>query len=473
MLDNDIPLCVDLDGTLIRTDIGFESALALLRRNPFYLFLCLFWLLRGRAHLKRQIALRTDVDVATLPYNPEVMAWLRGEAAARRRILCTASDQRLADAVAAHVGGFDEVLGSDGHRNLGGRVKAALLCERYGERGFDYAGNAATDLNVWRHARSAIVVGASTSVLRRAREMCGIERVFVRTGGTWRDWLLALRPHQWLKNALVWVPLLAAHLLLDTDAVLHSMIAFVAFSLCASGAYVINDLLDLDADRRHPRKRSRPFASGVLPLWGGLVAAPLLTFAAFAVAALLPGRFLLVLLAYAVITLAYSLVLKRIAMIDVLTLATLYTVRIIGGAAAIPVEASQWLLAFSMFLFLGLALLKRYTEIQRVAAAGQSSVSGRGYVVADLDRIRAMGIGASTISALVLAFYINSTKSAALYAHHQVLWLLLPVLLFWIGRAWLVAHRGRMHDDPVVFALTDRLSLGVLVVFAAVIWCAI
>lgn len=473
MQDNDTPLCVDLDGTLIRTDLGLESLLALLRRNPLYLFCCLVWLLRGRAWLKRAIALRAPLDVTTLPYDARVLAWLRGEAAARRRILCTASDRILADAVAAHVGGFDEVLGSDGRRNLGGRVKAAVLCDRYGERGFDYAGNAATDLHVWRHARKAIVVGASAGVLRRARRVSDVERVFRRDAGGWRNWLAALRPHQWLKNALVWVPLLAAHLLLVADAVWHSTIAFVAFSLCASGAYVLNDLLDLEADRRHPRKRTRPFAAGVLPLWGGLVAAPLLTLAGLAVAALLPAAFLLVLLAYAAITLAYSLLLKRVAILDVATLAVLYTVRIIGGAAAIPVEASLWLLAFSMFLFLGLALLKRYTEIQRVAASGQSRVSGRGYAVGDIGMIQTLGAGAGVLSALVLAFYINSTKSAELYAHHRMLWLLLPVLLFWIGRVWLLARRGRMHDDPVVFALTDRVSLAVLVVFAAVIWLAI
>ena len=473
MPDNDVPLCVDLDGTLIRTDLGLESVLALLRRNPAYLVLCLFWLLRGRAHLKREVARRVRMDVDRLPYDQRILDWLCEQRGHRRLVLCTASDQILADAVAAHVGAFDEVLGSDGERNLGGRVKADVLCERYGERGFDYAGNAPTDLNVWSRARQAIVVNASSGVLRRARAISHVERVFAGEGGGWRMWLKALRPHQWLKNTLVFVPLLAAHQLLVVEASLRSLVAFIAFSLCASAAYVLNDLLDLEADRRHPRKRERPFAAGRLPLAGGLLIAPLLTAMAFAIAASLSVQFLGVLLAYAVTTLTYSLVLKRIAMLDVVTLAALYTLRIIGGAVAIPVEASFWMLAFSMFLFLSLAMVKRYTEIHQVASRGAERISGRGYRVDDKGLILALGSSAGYLSVLVLALYINSTKSAALYSRHEVLWLLSPLLLYWISRTWLITRRGDMHDDPVVFALTDKVSLGVLAAFAMVIWLAI
>ncbi|GAA0723910.1 UbiA family prenyltransferase [Dokdonella soli] len=473
MQDQDIPLCVDLDGTLIRTDLLLESALALLRRNPFYLVCFIVWLARGRAHLKREVATRARIDVASLPYDERVLAWLREAGVGRRRVLCTASDQSLADAVAAEVAGFETVLGSDGVRNLGGHGKRDALCELYGERGFDYAGNAAVDLHVWRHARRAIVVNAPAGLVRRVRSECEVERVFERCGGGWRTWLRALRPHQWLKNTLVFVPMLAAHLAFAPEAMLRALIAFVAFSLCASGAYVLNDLFDLEADRRHPGKCLRPFAAGELPPAAGLVAAPLLMLAAVAVAALLSPQFVLVLLIYGVSTLAYSLILKRVAMLDVVTLAALYTVRIIGGAVAIPVEASFWLLAFSMFLFLSLAMVKRYTELRRVAASDESKAAGRGYKVDDLALIQSLGTSSGYLSVLVLAFYINSTKSAALYRHHLVLWLLTPVLLYWISRVWLIARRGDMHDDPVVFALTDRASLAVLIVFAAVITLAI
>jgi 4-hydroxybenzoate polyprenyltransferase len=472
MQDNDVPLCVDLDGTLIRSDLSVESVLALLRRNPLHLFSLLVWYAKGWAHVKREIAKRMAVDASVLPYDERVLAWLR-EATERPRVLCTASDQIYADAVAAYVGGFDVVLGSDGSCSLGGRVKAAALCDRYGDHGFDYAGNAPVDLHVWRHSRRAIVVDAPPRLLERVRRIGDVERVFPRRGGRWRAWLAALRPHQWLKNALVFVPLLAAHLAFVPDALMRSLTAFCAFSLCASGAYVLNDLFDLDADRHHPRKRLRPFAAGLLPLRSGLIAAPLLTLAAFAIASTLSPRFMLVLLSYAVVTLVYSLLLKRIAMLDVVTLAALYTIRIIAGAVAIPVEASFWLLAFSMFLFLSLAMTKRYTEIRRVAAGSDTKVAGRGYGVDDLPLIQSLGTSSGYLSVLVLAFYINSTASTALYRHHEVLWVLAPILLYWISRVWLLARRDEMHDDPVVFALTDRVSLGVLGVFALVIFLAI
>ena len=472
MQERDIPLCVDLDGTLIRTDLLIESAFTLLRHNPLYLFRLPLWLLRGRAHLKREIARRVRIDVAALPYDPRVLEWLRGEAGARPRVLCTASDLSFAEAVAAHVGGFDAVLGSDGVRNLGGRVKCAALCERYGECGFDYAGNAAADLHVWRAARRAIVVNARPAVLRRARAGTEIERVFAR-GPQSHAWIAALRPHQWLKNALVFVPLLAAHQVFVPAAVVRSGVACIAFCLCASGAYVLNDLLDLDADRRHPSKRLRPFAAGALTPGSGLLAALALTMAAFAVAAALSREFVGVLLIYGVTTLAYSLLLKRVSMVDVVTLAVLYTVRIIGGAVAIPVEASFWLLAFSMFLFLSLAMVKRYTEIQRVGASNGVSVAGRGYGIEDIPLIQSLGTSSGYLSVLVFAFYIDSTASGALYRRHELLWVLTPLLLYWISRVWLLARRGEMHDDPVVFALTDRVSLGVLAVFALVIALAI
>lgn len=472
MHDQDVPLCVDLDGTLIHTDLLYEAALMLVRRNPLYLLRFLAWVTRGRAHLKRQIALRTPVDVAHLPYDGRVLDWLR-ECADRRVVLCTASDRLFGEKVAAHIGLFDEVIGSDGVRNLGGRGKRDALCERYGECGFDYAGNGAADLHVWPHARRAIAVNASSRVLRRLRALHDIERVFPRARAGFGTWLVAVRVHQWPKNALVFVALLAAHLALQPTAVTRAVLAFVAFCLCASGAYVLNDLFDLEADRRHPRKRLRPFAAGRLPLRSGLIAAPLLTVAGFAFAGALSPRFVLVLLVYVTTTLTYSWLLKRVAVLDVLTLAALYTIRIVAGAVAIDVEASLWLLAFSMFLFLSLAMVKRCAEVRQVAATPQTRVAGRGYVVDHLGLIESLGAASGYVSVGVLAFYIDSAKSSELYRHPHMLWLLTPLLFFWIGRVWLLARRGRMHDDPVVFALTDAVSLGVLVVFAAIIGLAI
>jgi 4-hydroxybenzoate polyprenyltransferase/phosphoserine phosphatase len=470
---DDVPLCVDLDGTLIRTDLLLESALALLRTQPLAALLAPFWLLRGKAYMKRRIAERTSLDIAALPYDARILAWLRDESAARRLVLCTASDRKFADAVAAHVGGFDEVLASDGATNLSGANKAEQLSARFGERGFDYAGNERRDLPVWQRARRAIVANAAPSLERRARRHGEVERVFGREGRRLRSWLKALRLHQWLKNLLVFLPLLTAHLMFAPEALLHATLAFASFCLCASGVYLLNDLLDLEADRRHPRKRLRPFAAGTLPLAAGLAVAPLLTVAAFAIALAISKLFALALGAYFVATLAYSFVLKRIAMLDTIVLAGLYTIRIIGGTFALRIPLSFWLLAFSMFLFLSLAMIKRFTELQALRRAGDERSAGRGYSVDDLPLVQALGGASGYLAVLVLALYINSTASEVLYRHPAALWLLCPLLLYWISRAWLIAHRGVMHVDPVVFAATDRTSLLILAASVAVVVGAI
>lgn len=467
------PLCVDLDGTLVRTDLLLESTLALLKRNPLYLFALPFWLLGGRANLKRHVAQRSTVHIPSLPWDPRVVELLEAEHQRRPLVLCTASDYALASAVAQHLDCFDRVIASDGSRNLSGRRKAEVLVEAYGEKGFDYAGNEPRDLAIWQHARQAYVVNAGDGLAARVGRISKVASVLPRERASLRIWLKALRLHQWLKNVLVFVPLLAAHMLLQPVALLRAVAAFVIFGVCASGVYVLNDLLDLGADRAHPRKRERPFAAGNLPLVAGLVIAPLLTAAAFTAAFALDSRFALVLLGYYVLTLAYSLKLKQIAMLDVLVLAGLYTVRIIAGSVAITSGMSFWLLAFSMFLFLSLALLKRYTELVVQRDAGSAQAHGRGYAVSDAGLLATLGGASGYLSVLVLALYIDSTASAALYRHPQWLWLMCPLLLYWISRVWIIAHRGAMHDDPVVFAVTDNVSRAVLVLGALVALLAI
>lgn len=468
-----VPLCVDLDGTLIRSDLLVESALALLSRNPLSMFSMLGWLLRGKAHLKREIASRVTLDPAHLPYNPDVLAWVKDQQAVRPVVLCTASDAELAEAVAAHVGGFDAVIASDGQRNLSGTQKAKALVEQYGERGFDYIGNAKVDLKVWQHARAAITVETGQSLSNAAASLAPVEKRFELPGTTPRHWLRALRVHQWVKNALVFLPLLAAHRLFDVNAVLAALLAFVCFSLCASSVYITNDLLDLTADRQHHRKRNRPFAAGHIPLLLGPVAAAGLLVVSFALAALLHEVFVAVLAGYYILTSAYSLNFKRIVMLDVVVLATLYTSRIVAGTVAIHAKPSFWLLAFSMFVFLSLAMVKRYIELLSAQKAGKINASGRGYDVGDIPLIQSLGAASGYLSVLVLALYVDSPDSRVLYQHPHYLWLLCPVLLYWISRTWAIAHRGVMHDDPVVFAVTDRLSRILLIIAALVIFFAI
>lgn len=469
---SDRAFCVDLDGTLLKSDVLYESLLALLAKNPFYLFLLPFWLLRGKAAVKRELASRVQLPPETLPYDERVLNALR-TTTQRPRVLCTASDGLLVLPIAEHLGLFEQVLTSDGTRNLAGHRKAEALVQAFGEKNFDYMGNGVVDLQVWRHAGGAWVVNAGSSLANAAAKLTEVYGHWPPQSGRARAWIKALRLHQWLKNLLVFVPLMTAHLFLDPASIAQSVTAFIAFGLCASGVYVLNDLLDLTPDRHHARKRERPFASGRLPLLQGLFAAPMLTLAGLALSLWCSPAFTAVLLCYYVLTLGYSLRLKRIVMIDVVLLAALYTVRIIGGATAIGSELSFWLLAFSMFIFLSLALLKRYTELESILASGKQQASGRGYSVGDLPLLQSLGAAAGYIAVMVLALYINSPESLALYRHPKFLWLLCPVLLYWVSRVWIVSHRGDMHDDPIVFAATDRVSQVVALVGGAIVLGAI
>ncbi|MDE2433827.1 MAG: UbiA family prenyltransferase [Burkholderiales bacterium] len=468
------PICVDLDGSLIHSDLLLESFLLLLKRNPIYLLLVPLWLLRGKAVLKAEIAKRVDLNAAVLPYTQAFVVWLREQLALGHPIwLCTASDQRLAQGVADHLQCFDGVLASDGVTNLSGRRKAQALVDRFGEKGFIYCGNQSVDLAVWSHARQAVVVNAAPALAERAAQVAPVSVSFPSAGAGFKLWLKALRVHQWAKNALIFVPVAAAHKLADLTAVSHALLAFVAFSLCASSVYLLNDLLDLESDRGHHSKCHRPFASGRLSLLHGLLLAPLLLMMALVLSvAWVSLPFVGVLLAYYVVTLAYSFGLKRIVMIDVLTLAGLYTVRIVAGAAATSIPLSFWLLMFSIFIFLSLAIVKRYAELYVMREKGKLSAFGRGYRVEDLSLLQNLGSASGYLSILVLALYVNSPEISVMYHHPKIVWLLVPVMLYWVSRIWVETHRGNMHDDPLVYALKDRVSLLTGVVAAVVLWLA-
>ncbi|MBV8063072.1 MAG: UbiA family prenyltransferase [Nevskia sp.] len=464
------PLCVDLDGTLLRGDSLVEACLALLKQHPWQVLLLPLWLLRGRAVLKAEVFGRVQLDAASFPYNAAFLDWLRQQKAeGRRLVLCTGSDQSIATAVAAHLGLFEAAIGSDGVSNLSGSGKRERLTADYGAQGYDYAGNHRVDLKVWEQARRAVVVNGASGLAERAGALATVERVFEREAAGLRPWLRAMRPHQWAKNALLFVPILAAHAVSNLEALRNTLLGFTAFCLCASATYLLNDLLDLEADRAHPRKRLRPFASGVLHPGGGLVLSAALAATAFGLAWFTAPLLCALLAFYAALSLSYSFRIKKMVMLDVIVLAALYTLRIIAGAVAAQVEASFWLLAFSMFLFLSLAMVKRCAELHALIADSRSQTKGRGYHAEDLSVLQQLGGASGYLSVLVLALYINSSASQQLYRHPQVLWLLCPLLLFWISRVWIITHRGGMHDDPVVFALRDRTSrwLGVVAALIA------
>lgn len=454
------PLVVDLDGTLVRGDLLIESALRALRERPLDVLRMPRWLAQGKAALKRHLAERTGFDPASLPYHLQLLDWLQKQRLeGRRLVLCTAADHSIAAAVADHLGIFEEVIASDGRHNLSGANKAALLERRFGVGGFDYAGNAPVDLAVWRRARRAVLVNANGRLTGAAARCCQIEQVFPPRRSDPVTLLRMLRVHQWLKNLLLFVPVLAAHQFIDPDVWYRLLLAFCAFNLCASSVYIGNDLLDLDSDRHHPRKAGRPFAAGTVPPRVGLALAPVLLAAGAALGSLVGGAFLAALAAYFALTCAYSLGLKRLPLVDCLTLAVLYMLRVVAGAAAAGMSLSFWLLAFSVFLFLSLAFVKRYAELRMLSLDGKDRAHGRGYATADAPLIQIQGMASGYVAVLVLALYLDSEAVLRLYRSPEFVWGAVLAALFWINWIWLAAHRGQMHDDPLVFAVKDKVSL--------------
>jgi 4-hydroxybenzoate polyprenyltransferase/phosphoserine phosphatase len=464
------PLVVDLDGTLIHTDMLHESALKVLRDHPLSTLLIPLWLLRGKAVLKEQLAHRLKFDASILPYNEQLLPWLRKQKSeGRTLILCTASDQKIADAVASHLNLFDEVMASDGQTNLSGANKATALSQRFYPTGFDYVGNSHKDLPVWQQAKRAIVVNGAPGLADKARQVCQVDHEFPPQKASLLTWLKMIRAHQWLKNLLLFVPLLAAHQF-DNPALLPVMImAFFAFSFCASAVYITNDLLDLESDRLHPRKRRRPFASGLLPAWQGVLLMPLLLLASVLLAIQVGTQFLQWLILYFVLTCAYSFGLKRLVLVDCMALAMLYTLRIIAGAAAAGTAITFWLLAESVFLFLSLAFVKRYAELQMSVQTGAVKAHGRGYYTSDAPMIQTLGVISGYIAVLVLALYLNTEAVMQLYQYPVFVWAAIPFMLFWISWMWMQANRGNMHDDPLVFAVKDKASLSAGLGFALVL----
>jgi 4-hydroxybenzoate polyprenyltransferase/phosphoserine phosphatase len=467
------PLVVDIDGTLLRTDLLYESVAALLRRNPLMAVMLPVWLsLGGKAGLKRRLTEHATVDVEGLPANEPFVDWLRGQKAAGRTLaLFSASDQRLADQVAARFDLFDRVLGSDGVTNRAGTGKLAAIREAFGDQAV-YAGDSKADLAVWPGCAGAVLVGPDTEKLRSALPPdYKVEASFPAPRPSLKTWVKALRLHQWAKNGLIFVAPLLAGLITQPQTLAASLLGFLVFGLLASATYLLNDLIDLPEDRRHRSKRHRPLAAGALPLSLGLTAAPALFLAAAVLSSALPGAFALTAGAYLAVTLAYSLRIKREPIIDVVVLAGLFTIRIAAGVAAAGTEMTAWLLTFSMFFFLSLAAIKRYTECRAMAEEGKTSVAGRGYRAADAPWLMSMGAAAGFCSTLVFFIYlVDASSPMRHYATPQWLWAICVILAYWLSRVWLLAGRGEMNDDPVLFAVKDRTSwlLGGLIVLTVI-----
>jgi 4-hydroxybenzoate polyprenyltransferase len=454
------PLCVDLDGTLVKSDTLVDSIFALIRQRPLDALRLPGWLLGGKAHFKAEIGQRVLLNPETLPYNQPLLEYIRAEHAAGRKIyLATASDEHLATAISRYLGLFSGVIATSGGKNLAGQAKLAAIESEFPQAGFDYIGNAAPDEVLLTHAKVAMLANPSAGLkVSLERQGVRVERTFEDRGSKLRALLRAMRVSQWPKNVLIFVPMLLAHIFFQREKLLAAGIAFLCFSFAASATYILNDLLDMEADRRHPRKRRRPFAAGELSGKAGAALMVALLGASAWLTRFEPRRFVLCLGLYFVTTLAYSFVLKKMALVDVLTLAGLYTVRLLAGAAATGVPLSPWFQTFSLFFFLSLAVVKRYSELHNLRQSGATPNNGRGYHVGDIEQLRSFGTASGYASVVVFSLYINNPEIEKLYHHPQWLWLMAPLLIYWISRIWLMAHRGELDEDPVVFALTDRWS---------------
>ncbi len=454
-----VPLFVDLDGTLVKSDLFFESFLSRIRKDPLVVFRSLWWLVQGRARLKEALAEKHAVNVQTLPFNDALLVYLREQAAnGRTLILATGSHRILAEAVASHIGLFSSVIATEGSVNMKGKTKLEAILGKTGGQPFDYAGNDKEDLLIWASARRAVVVGASPLLRVLADQQCIVEVAFPSDNPV-RSLLTAIRPHQWLKNLLVLLPLLPSVSFTAVMPWIQATIGFLAFCALASGTYLINDFLDLDADRAHPRKRHRPFASGSVAPAAGLATSGVLVVVGILLSLLLPPYFVVVAASYLALTLAYSIWLKTYMLADIMTLAGLYTLRVIAGIAAIGAPGSFWLLAFSMSVFFSLALVKRCTELIMRDARGEGAASVRGYRVSDIGTLQALGIGGACVAVLVLALYIHSPQVTERLPTPELLWPICPIMLYWLGRLWIKTMRGEMHDDPLIFAARDFASM--------------
>jgi 4-hydroxybenzoate polyprenyltransferase/phosphoserine phosphatase len=464
-----VPLVVDLDGTLIFSDLLWESLVLFLKKSFLRAWLLPLWLARGKAAFKAALAAEVELDPAALPYDRALIELMREERAKGREVvLATGSHARFAGFIAGHLALFDRVLATGEGTNLTSHNKARALVALYGERGYDYVGNSTADVPAWEASRHAYTVTRRQFRLSdgRVTSRVGSERVRAAP-----SLLKAMRPRQWLKNLLVFVPMLAGHAF-NPATLLASIVAFVAFSLCASSAYLLNDALDAQDDRVHPTKHKRPIAAGALPLWLALVTSPLLALASIALCLAFNQLLLGVVGIYFVTTLAYSIQLKRMLMVDIVTLAILYSLRVLGGSAATGIAPSFWLLAFSFFIFLSLALLKRHSELINLHREGKKKTRGRGYSTEDKAPIGIMGINSAFVSVLIFMLYFNSQNVLMLYAHPAWLMGILPLLVFWLGRLWTLSFRGQVNEDPVLYVSRDPVSLVVFALCGALAFAA-
>ncbi len=449
------PLICELDGTLLKTDLRSER------------------LMRKAKHiLKRVISSDTDskqtqldnnATNTSLPINEEIFEFLQARRSAGQSLVLRSDED--SEHVTSLLGDkyiFEEVIS---HNN------AELLKSKFGE--FDYLGTERTPLSTWQAATNCFTVETGSKTPEKLKQNnLKLSQQFSVSRGDAKSIFKSLRVYQWLKNLLVFVPIITSQQLNNTAALKSSIIMFFCFSMVASFGYIVNDLLDLQSDRSHPVKRTRPFASGALSVGHGVFIGIVLLALAGIGGLFLPVEANLALGIYLMLTVLYSLYLKTKLMIDVVALGGLFTLRVIGGAAAIESELSFYLLSFSIFIFSSLAMVKRFAELDNLQKRNKLAARGRGYQVGDIESVRIIGISLGYMSVFIMGQYINSPLVTQYYNHPKFIWLLFPLLTFWLGRLWILASRGEVNEDPLIFTIKDTTSLLVVAVSVIILIAA-
>ena len=464
--NNSIPLCVDLDGTYVRTDTLHEHLLTNVTQSTLKTLLSFKQILNGKAQFKSELSNIKDFSAAHLPINERIAGIVSEQTSEREKILVTGASSQIATAVAAKTDLFTSTISSDELTNLTGENKRDRLVDEFGEKGYDYIGNDYVDWPVFESAQKGYLISRDKKLIEETKDRFDHVECILEEPRQLTDWLKLLRVHHWLKNILVFIPLFLEHRIFDLHLIWMSVLCFIAFSLLASITYVLNDLHDIQADRQNATKSNRPLASGLISISEGVKLAGWLSLALVLLLFFLPKALIGVLIVYLFTTLSYTLYIKQILFLDVVTLACLQTLRIIAGIVAINAEYSFWVLSFSIFFFLSLALAKRVAELKNLSKENRTETVGRGYVVGDIDVIMPAGVSAGNISVLIVALYINSEKVIQMYQAPQFLWVICPLLIYWLGRIWIVTARGFMTEDPLIYAMKDKISLLTFLGFA-------
>jgi len=463
-------LVVDLDGTLINSDILIECINQFLIKSPLNIFRLIYWIIFGKTYFKNKLSLNIDIDIEKLPYNFEVIEWLISlkKNTGVKLILATGSHHYYANKVSKYLNIFDFVVSSNEFINMRGYVKANTLINLYGFKNFDYIGNSWDDVPVWSNANKVFIVSTSLRFINYIRTKFNVDKYFhIKQPFFILEYIYAMRCYQWFKNLLIFIPLIASGQYYKSENIFLALMGFIIFSICASSVYILNDLVDINEDRLHKRKKKRPFASGSISIKTGWFLSPIfLLISLFMSYFFMNLWFSFSLIIYFLLTLIYTFIIKKIPILDVITLAALYTLRIIAGTLAFNQDISFWLLLFSIFIFLSLALLKRFVEINDVSFIEKNkTIPGRGYISADLEFVSYFGCSCGLISVLVFGLYIHDIQFLNKFSNPQFLWLICPILLYWIMRIWFLAFRSKMDDDPIFFALKDKVSWLIVSIF--------